>query len=177
MANSNQYGSQIPSTNIWDIPELSSIQDPAVRELLIRLYQNLNRMSLAVNVQDTGMYNTDEFVNGQLYFPNPLTTSANANSTQFRQVLRKVINFGQLPNAGTKSVAHKITCNASTTFTRIYGAASDTTGFNYIPVPFASPTLVNNIELKVSSTNVTIITGSNRTNFNISYIVLEYLQS
>ena len=64
-----------------------------------------------------------------------------------------------------------------TTFTRVYATASDTTGFNYIPVPYASSTAANNIELNVNGTNVNIITGSNRSNFNICYVVLEYLQS
>jgi hypothetical protein len=177
MATSSQYGAQIPSTNVWDIPELTQINDQPTRELFIRLYQNINRISLAINVQDTGMYNTDQFVNGQLYFPNPNSSSANTNATQFRQVSRKVINFGALPNATTKSVPHGIICNASTTFTRIYGCSSDTTGFNYIPLPYASPVLVNNIELKVDATNVTVITGINRTNFNITYIILEFLSS
>lgn len=178
MASSAQYGSYVPSTNIWDIPELSSVQDPSARELLLRLYQNINRISLVINDKDTGFYNTNEYINGQLYFPNPATTSANANSTQFRQVSRKVINFGALPGAaGTKSVAHNIIINSSFSFTRIYATASDQTGLNFIPIPYASSVLVNNIELSVDSTNVNITVGSNRSNFTITYVVLEYLTS
>ena len=88
-----------------------------------------------------------------------------------------VINFGALPNAGTKSVPHNIPINGSYTFTRIYGAASDTTGLNYIPLPYASPTAANNIELNLDATNVNIITGSNRSNFNITYVIVEYITS
>ena len=177
MANSNQYGSFVVTTNVWDTPGLYSVKDPIIQQLLVRLYQNVNEISLVTNVKDTGFYNTDEYVNGQLWFPNPLNNSSDTNATQFRQVLRKVINFGPLPNTATKSVAHGIICNTSTTFTRIYATASDTTGFNYIPIPYSSPILANNIEINVDATDVNITTGSNRSNFNICYVVLEFLQS
>lgn len=171
-------GSFVPTTNIWDSAEIEQLDiKPELKELLVRLYQNLNRMSLALNTKDTGIYNNSQFVNSQIWFPNPSLTSASGTYPDFRQVYRCVVNFGALPNATTKSVAHGITITSSTTFTRIYGAASDTTGNNYIPLPYTSPTLANNIQLDVSATNVTITTGANRTNFNICYIILEYIQS
>lgn len=172
-------GSFVPTTNVWDVSELYSINVNSLefKELLVRLYQNVNLIALVLNTKDSGYYDTSEFVNGQLLFSNPALSSATSTSPDMRQIYRLVVNFGALPNTGTKSVAHGITTTASTTFTRIYGAASDTTGFNYIPLPFASPTLANNISLSVDATNVTITTGSNRSNFNVSYVVLEYVQN
>lgn len=171
-------GAFLPTTNVWDVTQVQSIniQPQELKELLVRLYQNLNLVAQSVNIRDAAYYNTIEFVNGQLFFPNPALSSSTSQYPAFRQVLRKVINFGALPNTATKSVAHGITCTSATTFTRIYGCASDTTGKNYIPLPYASPTLANNIELKVDGTNVSVITGSNRTNFNVTYVILEYLQ-
>lgn len=177
MATQNQYGAFVPTTNVWDNPGLFQVSDPVVQQLLIRLYQNVNEVALAVNVKDTGFYNTQEYVNGQLWFPNPLTNSTDSNSTQFRQVLRTVINFGPLPNTAKKSVAHGITCTTSTTFTRIYGTASNTTGLTYIPLPFASPTLNKNIQLDVDSTNVNVTTAIDYSAYNICYIILEYIQT
>lgn len=179
MATSGNYGSYVPSTNIWDVSQLSVIKDPALRELLIRMYQNLNLMSQVLNTKETGYYDNafNDFVDGNIWFPNPSLSSSSSTTPTFRPALLAVINFGALPNTGSKSVAHGITCTTATTFTKIYATASDTTGLNYIPIPYASPTLANNIELKVDSTNVTIITGSNRTNFNVCYVVLEYLQT
>jgi hypothetical protein len=176
--NATKYGSFVPTTNVWDISEIYQIEDmkPEFRELLIRLYQNLNLMALSLNTRDAAYYNTNEFVNGQLYFPNPALSSQTTTNPTFRQVLRMVINFGALPNTGTTTVAHNIPINSQYTFTRIYGAASDTTGLHYIPLPYASPVLANNIELSVDATNVIVTTGSNRSNFNITYIVLEYLR-
>ena len=179
MANSAQYGSFVPTTNVWDVQRLYdvNVNSPEFKELLVRLYQNVNNIALILNIKDTGMYNTSEFVNGQLYFSNPSNNSSTAANPILRQVYRTVVNFGALPNTGTKSVPHGIITNNAMTFTRIYGAASDTTGLNYIPLPYASPTAANNIELNADSTNVNITTGSNRSNFNVTYIILEYLKN
>lgn len=178
VTNATKYGSFVPTTNVWDVAEIYRIEDlkPEFRELLVRLYQNLNLMSLSLNTRDAAYYNTDEFVNGQVFFPNPALSSQTTTMPTFRQVLRLVVNFGALPNTGTKTVAHNIPINSQYTFTRIYGAASDTTGLNYIPLPYASPVLANNIELSVDATNVIVTTGSNRSNFNVTYIILEYLR-
>lgn len=180
MATSSQYGAFIPTNYIWDIQQLQQMDlKPELKELLVRLYQNINNIAFAVNISDKGFYELSEFVNGQLYFINPnnnSSTTAAANPAQ-RQVLRKVVNFGALLDTAAKAVPHLIVCTNATTFTRIYATASDTTGHNYIPIPYASPTLANNIELSVDGTNVTITTGSNRSNFNVCYVVLEYIQT
>lgn len=174
-------GNFLPTTDIYDVADIETIQDisPEFREALVRLYLNLNRMLLVINEKDIGTYdNTSPFVNGQTWFPNPnlATLAASAVTTQNkRQVYRTVIDFGALPNATTKSAPHYIICNAGTSFTRIYATASDTTGFTYLPIPYASPTAANNIEINVDGTNVNIITGSNRSNYNICYVILEYL--
>lgn len=171
-------GSFVNTTNVWDVSQVEQLDiKPELKELLVRLYQNLNLMSLVINTKDTGIYNNSQFINSQVWFPNPSLTSASTSNPVMRQVYRCVINFGALPNTTSKSVAHGITITASTTFTRIYGAASDTTDLEYIPLPYSSPTAANNIEVDVSSTDVTVTTGANVSNYNISYIILEYIQS
>ena len=174
------YGAYIQTTQVWDVAQLESVSvnSKEFKELLVRLYQQINNIATVLNIKDTGMYQLSEFVNGQVWFANPALSSATAQYPSDRHAQRKVLNFvGALANAGTTTIAHGITCTAMTTFTRIYGVANDQTGSNYIPLPYASPTLVNNIELRVDGTNVYIITGSNRTNFTNTYIILEYLQS
>lgn len=176
--NLNQnIGLFVNTTFTLDVAELQRIEvtSPEFKELLVRLYENLNSMVLALNIKDSAYYNTSEFVNGQLLFPNPANNSTTASAPDFRQIYRKVINFGALPNTATKSVAHGITMSAATTFTRIYAAASDTTGMTYIPIPYAS-VAGTNVELSVDATNVNITTGANLTNYNICYVILEYVQ-
>jgi hypothetical protein len=177
--NLNQnIGSFVPTSYIWDVARLYEIDvnSDEFKELLVRLYQNINAISLSLNIKDTGMYNTSEFVNGQIYFPNPSLNSSTATTPDFRQVYRLVINFGTLPNAGTKSVPHGITITPATTFTRIYATASDPVGNFYIPIPYASPTAADSVEIYVDATNVNIIDAIDKTNFTICYVILEYLQ-
>jgi hypothetical protein len=83
--------------------------------------------------------------------------------------------MGALKNTGTTTAAHNITCDANTTFTRIYGVATDPVGLTYIPLPYIDVSGAFNIQLYVNSTSVNIVTASNRSNFTICYVVLEYL--
>jgi hypothetical protein len=172
-------GSFIATSNIWDVSQIYSteVTKPEFKELLVRLFQNLNNMALSVNGKDAGIYHTDEFVNGQTFFPNPALNSTTASKPEQRQVYRKVINFGALPNTAAKPVAHGLSVNKAVSFTRIYATATDPVGLTYLPIPYASPVLANNIELSVDTTNVTITTGSNRSAFTTCYVVLEYLKS
>lgn len=170
------FGAFVPTTNVWDPREIYEVDitSMAFKELLVRLYQNLNNISINLNLKDTGYYVQEEFVNSQQFFENPTVVSTKPQDAVFRQVFRKVIDFGALPNTGVKTVAHNIAPTSSYSFTRIYGTASDQTGLNYIPLPYAG---ANPIELSVDATNVIVTTTSNRTNFNVTYIVLEYLKS
>jgi hypothetical protein len=181
MANSypQNVGAFVPTTYIWDVAQIKEIDvsSPEFKELLVRLYQNVSNIANVLNVKESGYYALSEFVTGKQYFINPALNSTTSTTPVFRQVFRKVINFGALPNTGTKSVPHLIPLTAAVTFTHIYATASDTTGFHYIPIPYASPVLVDNIELNADLTNVNITTGSNRTNFNITYVVLEYIKT
>ncbi len=180
MARSSQYGSFVATTNVWDVSQILQVDvnTPEFKQLLVRLYQNINDIVNILNKKDTGMYNNAfEIVNGQLWFSNPNNNSSTAANPSLRQVFRTVVNFGALPNTGTTSVPHNITVTAATTFTRIYGTSSDTTDLDYIPLPYASASGTTNVELYVDNTNVNIITASDRSSFNITYIILEYIQS
>jgi len=130
---------------------------------------------IALNLKDSGYYAEQEFINGQV-FPK-LAEVANESPKQGRQVFRKLISFGALPN-GSKSIAHGISLlNASFTITRLYGAASDKVAKSYLPLPYSSPTALNqNISLSMDATNVTVTTGINRTSYTDTWIIVEYLK-
>lgn len=181
MANSTQYGAFVATNYIWDVQQLQQVDvnSEEFKELLVRMYQNIANIALVLNVKDTGLYQITELVNGQLYFSNPANNSSTVANPALRQVYRKVINYTTaLPNAaGTAVIPHGITCTAKTTFTRIYGVANDVTNKVYLPLPYASPVLIDNIELFVDATNVNIKVGKNRATFTITYVILEYMQS
>lgn len=176
--NATLFGSFVPTTNIWDVDQLYAVDvtSPEFKELLVRLYQNINLMAVVLNSKDSGYYATQEFVSGQLFFSNIAANSIASNANDFRQGLRIVVNFGALPDTAAKSVAHGIVFSSSTRFTRIYATATNPAAPAGIPIPYASPALANNIELSVDATNVTITTGSNRTAFTSCMVILEYVQ-
>ncbi len=137
-----------------------------LREQLNLKYTDITQR---LNSKDIGSYELLEVQNGQTWFGD--------NPRNKREAFRKVINFGVLPNATSKSVAHGINFTANYQVTKILGVSTSGGGFNAIPLPFASPVLANNISVEVDGTNVTVTTGINRPGFSKTVIVLEYLKS
>lgn len=165
----------LPTTPMFDVGDLDNKEN--MKQLVVKLTQFVNDIANQTNLKDSGYYVLEEFVNGQAYFANPALSSTTTQQPTIRQVFRKVIDFGALPNAGAKVVAHGIAPDATFTFTRIYATASDPAAFTYIPIPYASTVAVaNNIQLDVGPVNVTITTGINRTNYTRCFIVLEYIK-
>lgn len=188
---SNNIGNFLPTTQVWDTSEIysTSVTSPEFKELLVRMYQNLNRMAISLNLRDAGIYDLQEFVNGQIYFPNPAFNSSTPQQSGQRQVFRKVVNFGPLPEvAGTTSIPHGIGfqgtvlgtpnqgTNAGFSFTRIYGAATDPTDLEYVPLPYASATN-DNIELWADQLYVNVkVNSTTWAAYTTCYVILEYLK-
>lgn len=167
-------GLYIGTTQVWDVARLYEIEvtSPEFKELLVRLYQQINKIATALNLKDTGIYFDQEIVNGQLFFPTDI-----ADFSSGRMCYRTLVITGQLPVAGTISIPHNINVTAQTQWTRIYGAATKpTVAYSGIPLPYASPTLNQNISLNVDATNVNITTAIDYSAYTISYVILEYLK-
>lgn len=181
MAGQNK-GYFLPTTQSWDSTELyeADVNSKKFKELIVRMSQNLGLMAQQVNQKTSGIYDTQEFASGDTFFPNPSYSSTGSTFASFRPVFRKVVNMlptGTLPNAGTLTVAHGLTFSSSVIGVGLTGTATDATGTSMISLPYASPVLVNNIELKIDATNVYIITGSDRTNYTKCYVIIEFLKN
>ncbi len=148
--------------------QLPNLDQPELFVEQVELFYK--RIANSVNTKEGALYQLLETATFQQYF----TTYFADQRPNFRPVYRKTIDFGTLPNTGTKSVAHGINFTSTFTTTRIYGSATDPVGLQYLALPYASPTDANNIELYVDATNVTIITGSNRSAFTRCTVVIEY---
>ena len=164
-------GAFIPTTDIFQA------DDP--KQMLIQLRQAFNDVANVLNIKDSGFYVETEFVNGQLWFKP--TVPLVGKEPNFRQVFRKVIDCGALPNAGVKNVAHGITTNQNFSFTRIYGVSTDpaaATVNSAIPLPYinvAAP--ADSVQLSVTATNVVLTTTTaNYVNYITTYVVLEYIK-
>lgn len=141
--------------------------DPNLRQQVVEKRET--DTALYLNQREIGNYYiSSEIVNGQQW----LTSGAGKTI----QAFRKVINFGALPNAGSKSVPHGITFSTDSVVTRLYAAASKQSTMNYIPIPYASPTLNECIALKADGTNITITTAIDYSAYTVCYVVIEYLK-
>ncbi len=161
-------GSFVPTTNVWEYGQIEQIDvnSDDFKQLLVRLYQNVNNIALALNIKDIGYYLNQEFNDGQQWF----TSSNNAND--LRPNFRTVVNFGALPNAGAKVAPHGITVDANLKWTKIYGAATDPAALQGIPLTDGSIT-----SILVDATNVTITTSANLTSFTVCTVILEYCKT
>ena len=180
MATRENYGSFIPTTSLFDVSDIyeTEVSSREFKDLIVRLYQNQNSVNLHLNQKDTGIYDKSEFVTGKTYFVQPgVNSSTTATvSPSRRPVFRKVIDFGALPNNTTKSVAHGISFSAGYTLVDCTCTATDPAALKYIPIPYASATSANVVELDIDGTNINITTGKDMTSYTRVYITVEYLK-
>ena len=161
-------GSYIPTTSVWDVARLYEvdINSDEFKELLVRLYQNVNNIALVLNTKSTGYYINEEFVSGKLFF-NPESN----DPLQLRPGYIIAVNTGAL-GAGVTAIDHNIAVIDSFKWMFIYGAATDTVTIVGYPLPFAGAA-GNNIEVSVTATQVLINNNSGVT-FTDSQVTLEY---
>lgn len=160
----------VPTTGSFDIQQLQEINvnSQEFKQLLVRLYETVNTIALAVNAKDTAYYPEEEFNTGGILF------NGNINQAlQQPQIFRRRVNTGAL-GAGVKNVAHGLTPTASWRALFIQGAATDSTGPTYYPIPFAGVG-VGNISVLVNGTNV-VINNNTGVNFTSSEVVFWYVK-
>lgn len=93
---------------------------------------------------------------------------------QMQDIFRITIATGTLPDNTTLLVPHNLDVDEDFTLVNIYGSATDTNNLTFIPLPYSSPVLNENISLSMDQENVIITTGSTRSNYTQSYVVIEY---
>ncbi len=143
----------------------------------IKLREYLNNISISLNSKESGFFLENEIPTGRLFIPT--FSSTTSQNLEYRAVYRTVVDFGALPNTATKSVAHGISTTQNYSIVHLYGAATDPGGATItsaLPIPYASSTAANNIELNMDATNVNITTGSNRTAYTRTFVVIEYIK-
>lgn len=84
----------------------------------------------------------------------------------------KTINFGSLPNATVKNVAHEITNLSSVV--EIIGYIRQSS--NYYPLPLGTYTANNNPQVSVNATNVSIATNADWSTGS-AYVTIRYTKS
>ena len=91
-------------------------------------------------------------------------------------IYKKTINFGALPNADTKQVAHNISNLAYFIKVETIARNESTTSHHMIDSTFGNPTQGIYEQAYVDSTAVKITTGTDRSTFD-AYVTLYYTKS
>ena len=144
------------------ISELESASSVTSSNVLA-IVQNGETKKVTVNTLLSDIYSTNELKTNKVWIDG-------------KPIYRKVIDFGALPNAESKKVNHGISNLESVV--NYCGYATD--GTNTIPLPYTYPNS-NYISYYVSlgtvtSTQVEIVTGTNRSDYS-GYIILEYTKT
>lgn len=120
-----------------------------------------------INRREIGFYLDQQLLTGKNFIPGVNS----ANDQQFRNVFRKVIDFGTLPDTTTKSIAHGITFDTNFTLIELYASATDPVGFQAFTVEFGGTT----VYLNMDATNVNITTTADYRAYTRCYVIIEYL--
>jgi hypothetical protein len=166
----------LDSQNLESYVPVYDVAPKTWEEAMPFVVEQLKKLANAVNAREIGFFLDQELLSGKAFIPGVNIASDGGSSQQFRTVLRKVIDFGALPNATTKSVAHEITFDANFTLIQMWASATDPTNLVAIPIPFDSAGAGEGIEITMDSTNINITTESDRTTFTRCFVVIEYIQ-
>lgn len=137
-----------------------------------KLRRSLREISVAINKKETGVYLQQELYTGGSFIPEQ--TPDGPTNFSYRPIFRSVIDFGALPNASAKSVAHNLSLGSNASFIKIYGAATQTSGTAFgMAFPLDGNPAAS---IVVDTTNVTITTTTNLSTYN-AFVILEYIRS
>lgn len=134
----------------------------------------LRKISTAINAREIGFFLDEELLSGKSFFPG--TVIPGNNPGQFRQIFRKVIDFGALPNTATKSVAHGIKFDSNFTLIQMFASATDPVNLLAFPIPFVANPVANSIQIYMDATNVNITTQDDKSSYTRVFVVIEYMQ-
>lgn len=137
------------------------------------IVEQLKRISNAVNVREIGFFIDEEVLSGKAFIP---TANLTGTSQQFRQVLRKVIDFGPLPDNATKSVPHEIMYDANFTLIQLWASATNPVALQSVPIPYVSQNANNEIQIFLDATNVNIVTANIWSAYTRCFVIIEYMQ-
>jgi len=134
----------------------------------------LKRISTAINVREIASFLDQELLTGGQFIPGANATPQQSPD-QYRDILRKVIVFGALPNATTKSIAHGIAYDNRFSLINLWLAATDPIGLTSFSLQYYS-IAAGDIILSLTNTNVVVTTASDYSAYTRCWVFIEYVQ-
>lgn len=157
--------SSLDSQNFESFVPVYDVDPPEKEDFRGFTTEQLRIHATNINVRELGFVLDRELLTGKLFIPS-------SNSTQqFRNIFRKVIDFGPLLDTATKSVAHGITFDANFTLIDMWASATNPVGFTAFTVNFGGTV----VTLNMDATNVNITTSADYTAYTRCYVIIEYL--
>lgn len=134
------------------------------------LVEYLKKISNAINIREIGWFLDEELLSGKQFIPS-------VNSTQqFRSILRKVIDFGTLPNAGLKQIPHGINIDANFSLIDLWASSTSPGTLESLNIPYVGAVFNDSIQIFLDSTNINIRTFIDYTSYTRTFVVIEYIQ-
>lgn len=127
------------------------------------LVEHLKKISNAVNIRTIGWLLDEELLSGQAFIPG--ATIPGNNPSQFRQVLRKVVNTGALVAGANPGVAHGITFDVNFTLIDLWVSGTNSTTFTARRIT-GNDVLMNATNIVITSPQI----------FDRSFAFIEYIQ-
>jgi hypothetical protein len=127
------------------------------------LVEHLKKISNAVNIRTIGWLLDEQLLSGQAFIPG--ITIAGNNPSQFRQVLRKVVDVSPLIAGINPPVAHGITFDINFTLIDLWVSGTDSAAFT-------ARTISGN-DVLMDATNL-VITSPQA--FDRAFAFIEYIQ-
>lgn len=140
------------------------------------IVEQLKRLANAVNIREIGWFLDEELLSGKAFIPGVNALSTGASSQIYRQVLRKVIDFGALPAAGLKTVPHGISITDNFTLTFLGAYATDPVNLISFPIPYSDGTVMGAVSVFLTATDVGIAVNMDRSTFTRCFVIIEFLQ-
>ena len=130
------------------------------REFLV---EHLKKISNAVNIREIGWYLDEELLSGKSFIPSP--TIPGENPSNYRTILRKVVDVSPLSAGLNPGVPHGITFDINFTLIQIWVSGTNSGAF-------LAQTISGN-DVVMDATNI-VITSPQA--FDRAFCVIEYIQ-
>ena len=119
---------------------------------------------------------TSQYIEGGAGLPSYFTTETNTGMKWIdgKPIYRKVVDFGALPNATTKNVAHNI--SNIDKIVKIDGITYSNYNYSPLPLVYNSSEAQYNTEIYVGGTYITMKSTQNRSNVT-AYVTIEYTKT
>jgi len=128
--------------------------------------EQLKKITNAVNIREIGWFLDEELLSGKAFIPGLNNVTNQGTTQQYRQILRKVIEFPGLV-IGANVQPHGITVDANFSLIQLFGAATNAVALTGEPIPNGADTITYN------AVNIIITVGAAYTR---AWAICEYIQ-